>query len=162
MTTDEKKYLMVQFLFNLEICFSSRMNDCCKKIKRIQNVDCNAGANHDPNRETFLSRSIWNYIIFIETVATSWLKVDCEWLTYQHSMWSNQCKVLDHKYIDLAFQEWKYRYGNTQQAYRDQQANELKHRACKHSRTFLYYPFMRFHNWHRPDKILSNSWAISC
>ena len=139
-----------RFLFNFEICFSSRMKDRCKKIKRIQNVDCNAGANHDPNCETFLSR-IWNYFIFVETGVSSWLKANILLLTYQRSKWSNQCKVLDHKYIDLAFQEWKYRYENTQQAFRGQQASELKHRACKRSRISLYYPFMRFHNWHRPD-----------
>ena len=140
-----------RFLFNFEICFSSRMKDRCKKIKRIQNVDCNAGANHDPNCESFLSRSIFNHNIFNETVATSWLKANSLLLAYQHSMWSNQCKVLDHKYIDLAFQEWKYKYENMQQAFRDQRASELKHRARKHSKTSLYYPFMRFHNWHRLD-----------
>ena len=64
--------------------------------------------------------------------------------THQHSMWSNQYKVLDHKYICQAFQEWKYRYENMQQACQDPRASELKHKACKRSRISLYYPICVF------------------
>ena len=45
-------------LFNFESSISCRMKYSCEKVERIQNIDCNAGANHYPNCETFLTRAI--------------------------------------------------------------------------------------------------------
>ena len=75
------------------------MENCCKKIKCIQDIYRNTGTNHDPNCKTFLSRSILNYFIWIENGAvsclqlTAWINSLCQLTNIACGQTSTRCSI---------------------------------------------------------------------